>query len=208
MNQHAVNMKNALNEYKKATEAAKQQIKFITDTYGKEAGEAEKEIQAKKLERARATAVDTITKAAGAGHKEAEAWGRLDGSKLTDDVKLLDAGLVDKAEFDRLKEKYSGNYTMLHALRKYGEKQNKAAGEEMRKNGDDGLTAALVEPYNVRDIPTAEDKPKRWEKTQAQALDLLDAMDGSGKYKNPHDWGAAFIQAAMPETLEHFGEDL
>ena len=92
MNQHAVNMKNALNEYKKATEAAKQQIKFITDTYGKEAGEAEKEIQAKKLERARATAVDTITKAAGAGHKEAEAWGRLDGSKLTDDIKLLDAG--------------------------------------------------------------------------------------------------------------------
>lgn len=208
MNQHAANIKNALAEYKKATEAAKQQIKFITDTYGKEAGEAEKEIQAKKLERARAAAVDTINKAAGAGHKEAEAWGRLDGSKLTDDVRLLDAGLVDKAEFDRLKEKYSGNYTMLHALRKYGEKQNKAAGEEIRANNGDGLTAALVEPYNIRDIPTAEDKPKKWEKTQAQALDLLDAMDGSGKYKNPHDWGAAFVQAAMPETLEHFGEDL
>ena len=208
MNQHAVNMKNALNEYKKATEAAKQQIEFITKTYGKEAGEAEKEIQAKKLERARATAVDTITKAAGAGHKEAEAWGRLDGSKLTDDVRLLDAGLVDKAEFDRLKAKYSGNYTMLHALRKYGEKQNKEAGDKIRSSGGDGLEAALAEPFNLRDIPTAEDKPKRWEKTQAQALDLLDAMDGSGKYKNPHDWGAAFIQAAMPETLEHFGEDL
>ena len=208
MNQHAVNMKNALNEYKKATEAAKQQIKFITDTYGKEAGEAEKEIQAKKLERARATAVDTITKAAGAGHKEAEAWGRLDGSKLTDDVKLLDAGLVDKAEFDRLKEKYSGNYTMLHALRKYGEKQNKEAGDKIRSSGGDGLEAALAEPFDVRDIPTAEDRPKKWERTQAQALDLLDAMDGSGKYKNPHDWGAAFVQAAMPETLEHFGEDL
>ena len=207
MNQHAVNMKNALNEYKKATEAAKQQIKFITDTYGKEAGEAEKEIQAKKLERARAAAVDTINKAAGAGHKEAEAWGRVDGSKLTDDVKLLDAGLVDKAEFDRLKEKYSGNYTMLQALRKYGEQQNKAAGEEIRKGGD-AMAAALAEPFEVRDIPTAEDRPKKWERTQAQALDLLDAMDGSGKYKNPHDWGAAFVQAAMPETLEHFGEDL
>ena len=129
MNQHAANIKNALAEYKKATDAAKQQIEFITNTYGKEAGEAEKGIQSKKLERARAAAVDTINKAAGAGYKEAEAWGRLDGSKLTDDVRLLDAGLVDKAEFDRLKEKYSGNYTMLHALRKYGEKQNKAAGE-------------------------------------------------------------------------------
>lgn len=207
MNQHAANIKNALTEYKKATEAAKQQIEFITTTYGKEAGEAEKNIQAKKLERARAAAVDTINKAAGAGHKEAEAWGRVDGSKLTDDVKLLDAGLVDKAEFDRLKEKYSGNYTMLQALRKYGEQQNKAAGEEIRKGGD-AMAAALAEPFEVRDIPTAEDRPKKWERTQAQALDLLDAMDGSGKYKNPHDWGAAFVQAAMPETLEHFGEDL
>lgn len=208
MNQHALNMKNALNEYKKATETAKQQIEFITTTYGREAGEAEKDIQKKKLERARAAAVDTINKAAGAGYKEAEAWGRVDGSKLTDDVKLLDAGLVDKAEFDRLKEKYSGNYTMLQALRKYGEKQNKAAGDAIRANNGDGLAAALVEPYDVRDIPTAEDKPKKWERTQAQALDLLDAMDGSGKYSNPHDWGAAFVMAAMPETLEHFGEDL
>jgi hypothetical protein len=208
MNQHAVNMKNALNDYKKATDTAKRQIEFITTTYGQEAGEAEREIQAKKLEKARAAAVDTINKAAGAGYKEAEAWGRLDGSKLTDDVKLLDNGLVDKAEFDRLKAKYSGNYTMLHALRKYGEKQNKAASDEIRANGGDGLAAALAEPFDLRDIPTAEDKPKRWEKAQAQALDLLDAMDGSGKYSNPHDWGAAFTLAAMPETMEHFGENL
>lgn len=208
MNQHAVNMKNALNDYKKATDTAKRQIEFITTTYGKEAGEAEREIQAKKLEKARAAAVDTINKAAGAGYKEAEAWGRLDGSKLTEDAKLLDAGLVDKAEFDRLKAKYSGNYTMLHALRKYGEKQNKAASDEIRSSGGDGLAAALAEPFDLRDIPTAEDKPKRWEKAQAQALDLLDAMDGSGKYSNPHDWGAAFILAAMPETMEHFGENL
>ena len=208
MNQHAVNMKKALMDYKKATDTAKQQIDFITNTYGQEAGEAEKEIQAGKLERARSAAVDTINKAAGAGYKEAEAWGRLDGSNLTDDMRLLDAGLVDKAEFDRLKTKYSGNYTMLHALRVYGEKQNKAAGDAIRANNGDGLEAALAEPFDLRDIPTAEDKPKRWEKAQTQALDLLDAMDGSGKYSNPHDWGAAFILAAMPETLEHFGEDL
>ena len=97
---------------------------------------------------------------------------------------------------------------MLQALRRYGEKQNKAAGDEIRANGGDGLTAALAEPFDLRDIPTAEDKPKRWEKRQAQALDLLDAMDGSGKYGNPNDWSAAFILAAMPETMEHFGEDL
>lgn len=208
MNQHAANMKKALNEYKKATDTAKQQIEFITNTYGQEAGEAETEIQAGKLERARTAAVDTINKAAGAGYKEAEAWGRLDGSKLTEDTKLLDAGLVDKAEFDRMKAKYSGNYTMLQALRRYGEKQNKEAGEAIRANNGDGLEAALTEPFNLRDIPTAEEKMKKWEKAQASALDLLDAMDGTGKYSNPHDWGAAFTLAAMPETLEHFGEDL
>lgn len=198
MNQHALNIRTALNDYKQATEKAKQQISFITTTYGKEAGEAETEIQAKKLEKARSAAVDTITKAGDAGYREVETWERMDSSKLTDDIKLLDAGIVDHGEFDRLKAKYRDNSTMLAALRKYGEKQNS-------ENHSDGFI-----PFNLRDIPTAEGKRKQWKNAQAQALDLLDAMDGSGKYTKPDndDWGAAFTLAAMPETLEHFGEDL
>lgn len=198
MNQHALNIRTALNDYKQATEKAKQQISFITTTYGKEAGEAEKEIQAKKLEKARSAAVDTITKAGDAGYREVETWERMDSSKLTDDIKLLDAGIVDHGEFDRLKAKYRDNSTMLAALRKYGEKQNS-------ENHSEGFF-----PFNLRDIPTAEGKRKQWKNAQAQALDMLDAMDGSGKYTKPDidDWGAAFTLAAMPETLEHFGEDL
>ena len=195
MNQHAENMKNALNGYKDLRDKANTQIKFITDTYGKEAGEAETRIQNKKLESARAAAVDTITKAGSAGYKEAEDWGRMDGSKLTDDVKLLDADLVDSNEFDRLKDKYRDNSTMLAVLKKYGERQNNSSVE---KAGS----------FEIRDILTGEDKMKKWEKAQEQALDLLDAIDGTGKYSNPDDWGAAFNVAAMPETLEHFGENL
>ena len=195
MNQHAENMKNALIGYKDLRDKANAQIKSITDTYGKEAGEAETRIQNKKLESARAAAVDTITKAGSAGYKEAEAWGRMDGSKLTDDVKLLDNDLVDSTEFDRLKDKYKDNATMLAVLKKYGERQNNSS---VKKAGS----------FEVRDILTGEDKMKKWEKAQAQALDLLDAMDGNGKYANPDDWGAAFNVAAMPETLEHFGENL
>lgn len=206
MNQHAENMKKALTDYKSARDKANTQIKFITDTYGREAGEAEKKLQTGKLEKARAAAVDTITKAGSAGRQGAEAWGHVDGSKLyNDDIRLLEAGLVDAAEFDRLKAKHAGNYTMLTALRKYGEKQNAEASEQIRKNNPDAI---LIDAFKVRDIPTAESKTKAWEKAQAQALDLLDAMDGTGKYSNPDDWGAAFNVAAMPETLEHFGEDL
>jgi len=207
MNKHAENMKKALLDYKKLRETADARIQYIRETYGNEAGEAEKEIQTKKLERARSEAVNTITAAGGAGRKEAEAWGHMDGSKMnSDDIKLLDAGLVDKAEFNRLKAKHADNFTMLQVLRKYGEKQNRAETEEARKNNPDGFI--MEEPFDLHDIPAADDKAKRWERTQASALDLLDCMDGVGKYSNPHDWGAAFIKAAMPENLEHFGEDL
>lgn len=195
MNQHAENMKKALIGYKDLRDKANAQIKFITDTYGKEAGEAETRIQNKKLESARAAAVDTITKAGGAGYKEAEAWGRMDGNKLTDDVRLLDNDLVDTAEFDRLKDKYKDNATMLAMLKRYGDRQNNSSVE---KAGS----------FETRDILTGEEKMKKWERYQAHALDLLDAIDGTGKYSNPDDWAAAFNVAAMPETLEHFGEDL
>ena len=203
MNQHIETMKGALYTYKKQREAADERIAWITETYGKEAGEAERNIQEKKTAQARAAAEKAIKDAGAAGLAAAEAWGRMDGSKLTDDVKLLDAGLVDKAEFDRLKGKYNGNATMLAALRKYADKQNAAAAEEARKSGE-GFAAAMTMPYDTRDMPTAEGKQNNWKKTQALALDLLDVMDGSGKYKD--DWMGSFGRAALPEQMEHFGE--
>lgn len=203
MNQHIETMKGALYTYKKQREAAEERVSYITETYGKEAGAKEKELQDKKTAQARAAAESAIRSAGAEGLRAAEAWGRMDGSKLTDDIKLLDAGLVDEAEFDRLKQKHSGNATMLAALRRYGDKQNAAAREELAKSGD-AMKAALTEPFNTRDIPTAEGKQEAWKKTQAQALDMLDAMDGTGKYQD--DWTRTFGRAALPEQLEHFGE--
>ena len=207
MNKNAETIKNALLTYKGLREAADARIKQIRETYGEEAGRAEAEIQSKRLSQARATAESTIQNAHGEGRRAAEAWGTLDGSKLTDDIKLLDAGLVDREAFNGLKNRYKDNATMLSALRKYGEKKNAEAAKEIRDSGD-AFTAALTEPFELRDIPTAEDKMKRWDKAKSSALDLLDAMDGAGKYANPNDWAAAFTKAAMPETLEHFGENL
>jgi hypothetical protein len=199
MNKHAENIKNAVNDYKKATEAAKQKIDYITATYGPTAGEAERELQLEKLKKAKTAATDTITKAGDAGYREVEAWERMDGSKMnTDDMRLLDAGLIDHGEFDRLKVKYRDNSTMLAALRKYGERQN---NENHRED---------FIPFNLRDIPTAEGKRKQWKNAQTQALDMLDAMDGTGKYEKVEDddLGTAFSLGLMEEQMKTFGEDL
>ena len=204
MNKNAETIKNALKNYKAKRDAADERIKQIRETYGEEAAQHEAERQAKALQTARAEVESTIRAATGEGRKAAEAWGKMDGSKLTDDIKLLDAGLVDVQTFNDLKGRYKDNSTMLAALKKYADKQNAAAMKEAHEKGD----LPLAEPYETRDIPTAEGKAKGWDKAQTGALDLLDCMDGAGKYKNPHDWGAAFVKAALPETLEHFGDDL
>lgn len=204
MNKNAETIKNALKAYKDKRETADARIKNIRDNYGEEAAQREAERQNKALKQARAEAESTIRAAHGEGRRAAESWGKLDGSKLTDDIKLLDAGLVDVAAFKDLKERYKDNSSMLAALKKYADKQNAAAAKEARDKGD----LPLVEPFETRDIPTAEGKAKGWDKARDSALDMLDIMDGTGKYNDPHNWGAAFIKATMPETLEHFGENL
>lgn len=204
MNQNAERIKTALKDYKAKRETADARINQIREMYGEEAAQHEAERQNKTLKQARAAVEETIRAAHGEGRRAAESWGRLDGSKLTDDIKLLDAGLVDVEAFKDLKARYKDNSSMLAALKKYADKQNAAAMKEAHEKGD----LPLAEPYETRDIPTAEGKAKSWDRARDSALDMLDAMDGTGKYSNPHDWGASFVKAAMPQTLESFGENL
>ena len=204
MNQNAEKIRKALQTYKEKREAADARIAQIRELYGEEAAQHEAERQNKTLKQARTEVEGTIRAATGEGRRAAEAWGRMDGSKLTDDIKLLDAGLVDVETFNELKGRYADNHTMLSALRKYADKQNAAAMKEAHEKGD----LPLAEPFETRDIPTPADKAKKWDNVQARAFDMMDALDGTGKYSNPHDWGAAFVKAALPQELEHFGEDL
>jgi hypothetical protein len=193
-----------LQDYKAKRDTADARIKQIRESYGEEAAQREAERQNKALKQARAAAEEAIRAAHGEGRRAAENWGKLDGSKLTDDIKLLDAGLVDREAFRDLKERYKDNSSMLAALKKYADKQNAAAMKEAHEKGD----LPLAEPYETRGIPTAEGKAKSWDRARDSALDMLDAMDGTGKYSNPHDWGASFVKAAMPQTLESFGDNL
>lgn len=201
MNRYIENMKNAVASYKQAKETANERIKAIYETYGQEAGDREKAMQEKKLAPQAEATRQAIREAHKSGVNAVEQWAKLDGSKLTDDARLLDAGLVDEKEFERLKTKYSDNSTMLLALRKYGEKQNEMQMQASREDGH----VALTEGYKVRDIPTAESKMHNWELAQKQAMHMVDLLDKSGDSK-PGNWGNSFELAFLPEQLEHFGE--
>lgn len=205
MNRNAEIIRNTLKMYKEKRDEADAKVKRIREDYGEEAAQKELARQNNLLKSSRAAAESAIRAAAGEEQKNAVAWGKLDGSKLTDDIKLLDSGLVDVEAFNGLKEKYQDNATMLSALRKYADKQNAAAAREAHEKGDH---FAMIEPFETRDIPTVEDKSKTWERAQASAFNMLDAMDRVGKYGNPRDWGAQMVVNALPGQIEHFGEDL
>ena len=199
MNAYIESIKGAIYTYKQRRDNATERIKETAEVYGKEAGDREKEIQSKKLAPYRAEAEAAIKEAYRRGVSGVNDWAKLDGAKLTDDAKLLDADLVSKEDFEALKAKYAGNYTMLQALRRYGDRHNEMERQENQKNG----WLALGEAYKTKDIPTAEEKLHNWDLAQKQALHLLDVADMDG---DQGDWGKAFEIAAFPQQLEHFGE--
>ena len=195
-------MKKALTGYKTAKQDVEKRLQEIELLYGKEAAQHESERQAKQLAGARERAEASIRSAYGEGVRLAEQWGKLDGGRLTDDVKLLDAGLVDADHFEELKARYQSNATMLAALRKYGERMNAAAVAERQAKGDS--LAQMEVPYNVRDIVTGADKVNNWKQAQKQALDVLDMIDGKGAYSDP--WTRSVGNALGDEVIAHFGE--
>ena len=200
MSKYIDDMKSALVTYKTAKQNAEKRLQEIRELYGDEAGQHESERQAKQLTAARERAEAAIREAYSEGVYLAEQWGKLDGARLTDDVKLLDAGLVDAEAFEALKTRHRDNATMLLALKKYGERMNAAAAQERAKTGE----LPIAEPYNVRDITTGAEKVENWKRAKTQALGVLDMIDGKGAYSDP--WTQALGNALGDETIEHFGE--
>ena len=200
MGRYIDDMKRALVTYRDAKQKANQRLQEVKEYYGDEAAQREQERQEKQLATARATAEAAIREAYSEGHYLAEQWAKPDGSRLTDDMKLFDAGLVTPEVFEQLKGRYSDNSTMLSALKAQGEKLNAAAANADREKGGFGM----AEPYNVRDIQTGADKLKGWDSMKKQALDVLDMLDGKGAYSDP--WTQAIGKHLGAETIEHFGE--
>ena len=145
---------------------------------------ARKDIEAK---------IDGVYREASATAKE---WGKLDGSKLTADAQLLNGQGVSPEQFDELVTRYQDNYTMLDALRKYGEARNKDA----RESGHD----PLVGPYNVWNIPGPDAKAKEWDNMRKRASYFLNVADGMGfgsKYEH------IFATSTAQREFDAWGED-
>lgn len=199
--EHKIAIRNALKEYSKAKESSKKRVDMIREQYGDEAAAREQEVQDKRLADARDTASTIIEANHRNAVKHTEEWGRLDGSQLTDDLKLLDARLVDPEEFERMKNKYSVNNTMLAALKKYGDRENDLARKAAADNGE----LPLAERFNTKDILTASERIANWDKLKTKAMDTLDAIDGTGKYSDA--WSQAFGKGLYAETMDTFGDE-
>ena len=197
------NIRSALKEYKSKVDQAKSRIDQVKRDFGDEAEARERERLEAGLKSAREQAETVIRNSLREADENTMKWGQLDGTLLTDDAKLLTAGLVDPAEFDRLKEKYHNNATMLTALKKYGDQENGKIAEKARANGE----IPVGETFNVRDITTADDRIVNWNKFQKSAVDRLDMIDGSGAYRD--SWNQAFAKAFDAESgIDSFGEGI
>lgn len=202
MSKYSDDMKQALVTYRDTKQKAEARYNEIKDLYGDEAAQREQERQEKQLKTARAAAEAAIREAYSEGHYLAEQWGKPDGSQLTDDLKLFDAGMVTPEVFETLKARYRDNATMSAALKAKGQQLNAAAAQEGKDKGD--FLSGMQEPYNVRDIMTAQDKLKYWDGLKAKAMDTLDMIDGSGQYRDP--WNKALGDALGTEVIDKFGE--
>lgn len=192
---YVAEMQNTIKGYHQRVQAARQRVDTIRADYGDEAAQREQERQQTALQRERATAEAAIRDAYSEGVFLAQEWGKLAGGDLTDDAKLLEGDLVNPAQFNELKAKYSGNATMLAALKKYGDRQNAAAIQAAHDRGDHA-GAWGAGGYDTRDIPTVEGKLDTWRKLRDGAFNMLDMADGSGQYADPY----------MRSIMRHMGD--
>ena len=120
------NIRTALKDYKSKVDQAKSRIDQVKRDFGDEAEARERERLEAGLKSAREQAETVIRDSHREAVENTMKWGQLDGSLLTDDAKLLTAGLVDPAEFDRTTLE-SGLHRHLYA-----------AGEILDVDGDCG----------------------------------------------------------------------
>lgn len=120
MNTYLVEMRNALSSYYTSAQALMAQKEKNSETYQAEVAEEQNRGIDAKLSQLYADTWRKLQDAQAAGIVQAEKWGELDGSKITDDLRLLGGHFeLKKPQVEALVAKYRGNGTMMEAIGKY-----------------------------------------------------------------------------------------
>ncbi len=121
-NTYIAQMRNALEDYYTSAQALMEQKQKNSETYQAEVAEEQNRGLDAQLSQLYSEAWGKLQNAQAAGIAQAEKWGELDGSKITDDVRLLGGHFeLKKPQVEALVEKYRGNGTMMEAISKYAQ---------------------------------------------------------------------------------------
>ena len=181
MNTYLAQMHDALSSYYTSAQALMDQKQKNAETYQAEVAEEQNRGIDSKLSHLYADTWKKLQDAQAAGIVQAEKWGELDGSKITDDVKLLGGHFeLKKPQLEALVEKYRDNGTMSQAIAKY------AKDHEM----------------GFLNVPNVDGKKEAWGRVLDYAKGLLDQAT------NPPAVGwmvGAAAAGAVKRQIDNFG---
>jgi hypothetical protein len=203
MNSHVQTMKNALGNYHKSVKAGLAKMEENNRLYRPEEAKKANATVLSRIEEEQNTAKRIIAEAREAGMREAGEWGKLDGSKITDDSKLLFAETVTPDQFRELVQKYQNNSTMLQLLSDYAEKKNEASGGFSAAWNYDGQSTGKRQHFDTSGIPTADKKKHSFDLYAAQASNLVDRIGNLEKGK----MGAGPESPFIMSEIENYGSD-
>ena len=193
---HVDRMAAAVKKYYTEAQIAAGKMQRNNEIYTSEFAEPENEKVKQQLQIARQAAEDAIAEAQAAGRAEALKWGELDGTKITDDARLLDFD-ISPDQFSKLVEKHRTNGTMLSLLKNYGDRQNE---KYQQKEGKTGEMPKVY--YPTGSIPTAEMKAEVYDKFAAGARNLLSSIDSPGRI------GGGADSPMLKTAIESFGQPI
>lgn len=180
MNAYVQEMKKALSDFYSTMTRLNAQKEQNLSTYQSNVARDENEKLDKQINDVYRATWSRLQELHSAGIAQAERWGALDGSKITDDIKLLSGGFdLKKNQVAELVEKYRGNGTMMEAIGTYASSHN----------------------MSFLEVPTVTEKVKAWGVILAYAKDVMDQCTGARV-----GWvqGAGAV-AMLKGLVEHFG---
>lgn len=204
MNKHLQTMKNALTNYQKTVKAGLAKMEENNRLYKPEEAEKANAAIMAKLNDERQRVKDQIAEAQEAGQREVNAWGKLDGGKITDDAKLLEHGTITPAQFAALADRYQGNATMVDLLLKYANEHGDNGGGGFEAVWNFTGNGGRKKPhYDTSGLQTVEAKQAGINNAAASAFSLADRIGNLDDNRIGTGPESPFINSA----LEHFGEN-